>query len=682
VKLVKLKRIIFISSLFAVFFVAAQKKKVDEELVQVATEMYNFGDKNDALDVFLQAVEVNPENVQANYMAGICYLEGTKKFLAVNFLLRTYELNPAITPDILYKIAKGYHLGGNFTDAIKYYNQYKLSITAESCLKLKSTIEEEKKNTDRRIFECYNAIEYYKNPQKQQISKLSGFVNSEYAEYAPAVTADQSEMIFTSRRVGGISANKDVDNDFFEDVYISKMKNGSWNAPKNIGKQINSETHDASIGFSSNGKILFIYKPYNGGDIYYSSRLNDTTWSELKNMGAPINSKYNEPSVSISQDGNTLFFSSDRPGGYGKLDLYKSERQFDGKWGQAINLGPTINTEYDEDSPFISLDSKTLYFSSKGHKGMGEYDIFKTEYIAKTNYWMQPINLGYPVNSPDNDIYFVISGDNNTGYYASAKEGGLGGNDIYQITLSVPNEPVATTSNSKTLDKKPVIVKPSNSKSKSSTSATETPIKITNLKLKILDGINAQLLSNAKISIVKFGTKEERKELAATPQGLAEIQLEQGYNYAIEIQNDGYMFYSENIDLQNTSEATLLTKTITLQKMLVGNKIVLKNVFFDKNKASLKPESKTELDLLYNLLEKNSKLNIEISGHTDDTGTDDLNQKISYQRARSVAEYLVKKGIDMDRLTYVGYGKMRPVASNLSEEGRTLNRRTEFKILK
>ncbi|MDX2189254.1 MAG: OmpA family protein [Bacteroidota bacterium] len=666
--------LIFISA----FTCAIAQKSTDDKLVQLGMEVYNFGDKNDALEMFIQASDFNPLNVQANYMAGICYLETTQKFLSVKYLIRAYELNPQVVPNILFKIAQGYHLGANFEDAIRYYNQYKSELNEQVAEKLKSTLSNEFTITDKRIRECQNAIEFYKNPLGYEILPLSTEVNTEYHEYAPAINEDQSQMIFTSRRSGGVSANKDVDNDYFEDIYIAKKVNGKWLPAKNIGLTINSPTHDGSIGFSADGKILFIYKPSNGGDIFYSSRINDSTWGEPINMGAPINTKYNEPSVCISKDGNTLFFASNRTGGFGGMDIYKCEKTIEGKWGPAINLGSTINTEYDEDSPYITPDGKYLYLSSKGHFGMGEYDIYKSAWNNSTKTWSKPENLGYPINSPDNDIYFVIAGDNKTAYYASAKSGSLGGNDIFVINLEVPVKKDTLLANKSRTMAKQIKGKSITTKSAEVTSSIKSTVRT---KFKVIDEKTGKLI-DVTVSGIKVLNNEPVKNIRKTTEGEYELSLEPGFNYSIEIQKEGFLFYSENLDLTNGGDTKIISKTISLQRIKNGNKIVLNNVFFDHGKAVLKQESKNELELLYQLMVKNKDIRVEVSGHTDDSGTDQINNTLSTQRAKLVTEYLVKKGISQNRLIAKGYGKNRPIASNATEEGKKINRRTEFEVIK
>lgn len=630
-------------------FAQTKKMPVDEQLVVMGDELYNFGSKKDALELYIQATEMNSGNLKAQYMAGKCYLETIHKHKAVPFLLKAYELNNNVSTDILYKIGQAMHYAADFNQAIKYYTLHRETLTPAKLDKMKTTLQEETERVNRKIFECKNGLGYYANPGNYKIENMGATVNSEYKEYAPAITASQDFMIFTARREGGIGKNKDIDNDFFEDVWYTRKLNGTWQKPKNMGKTINTETHDASIGFSPDGKILFLYKPDNGGDIYFSNHINDTTWSTPQNMGTAINSKYAEPSVCISADGRTLYFSSDRPGGFGGLDLYKSEKLPDGRWDKPVNLGSKINTKFDDDSPYIDIDGKTLYFSSKGHKGMGGYDIYKATFDAKSYTWSEPENLGYPINTPDNDIFFVIAGDGKTGYYSSVRDEGFGDNDIYMIHML---ESATKKEELQTVLFKGIVMESENS----------MPIQ-------------------AELLVINLDAADNPIKIKSDKVGNFHVKLTQGNRYALEVQKDGYLFYSENLYYPTAQQPTIVYTEIKLKKIQIGQKIILKNVFFDVGKTHLRPESEAELQVLVDLLQKNKTLKIEVGGHSDNVGASDKNKIISTERAKSVYEYLIKKGVDSDRLRYRGYGEDVPITTNDTEEGRQKNRRTEFEIV-
>ena len=321
-----------------------------------------------------------------------------------------------------------YHLSGRFEEAITMFTDYlsnkKKKITDAE---IKTLIEKSK-----------IAIELTQHPENVKIENMGPVINSEYPDYVPVISADESELIFTSRRAGSTGGLIDVSGEFFEDIYISHKKDGQWSAPAGIGSELNTPTHDACIGLSPDGELLFLYKPskdLHTGDLYFSTFAGDQWMAPIK-LNPPVNtSDWTESSASLSAEGKTLYFSSDRPGGFGKKDIYRVVQLANGEWSKAANLGPRINTPEDDDSPFIHPTGKILYFSSKGHKNMGGYDIFRCEYNPDENTWSEPENLSSPINTPDDDIFFVLSTDCKHGYYSSVRIGGYGESDIYIINF-------------------------------------------------------------------------------------------------------------------------------------------------------------------------------------------------------------------------------------------------------
>jgi outer membrane protein OmpA-like peptidoglycan-associated protein len=721
-----------LAKLSLIFFLgitlSSYAQSADESLVKIADEMYDFGSKKDALAVYLQAIEVNPDNVRANYMAGKCYLETVGKELSVTYLIKAYQLKPDITPDLLFKIGNGFQLGGKFNDAIKYYELYKQSLNDTKAKALKSSVKDEVIKTDRKIFECQNGSNYYTNINHFRIENIKDVVNSEYPDYVPTISADQSTMIFTSRRAGGVGKFKDVDNEYFEDIWISKKDaNGEWGYPENLGEPINTESHDANIGLSADGKELFIRKPENGGDIFVTNLKPDGKWAVPVSLGTNINSKYDEPSVSISTDGKTLYFSSDRPGGFGGFDIYKSQLDKNGKWGKPQNLGSMVNTEYDEDAPFIDFDSKTLYFSSRGLNGMGGYDIYKSIYDSTKKSWGEPQNMGYPVNSPDEDIYFVIAGDGKTGYFASAKGDGFGDKDIYKIYFDEPKKdttrkdtiaktppaikdttktlpPPVTNNNPKTDTVKtkevaPIpVAEPVAKKEKIKQEEVEKPAptpKAVPIKKEVIlyptiisgsiydQKTNAPLSCKLTVNDLK-GNVISEVDVANDGTFSTTINTKVPTKYLITVNKEGYIYANININIPaNAKVQKTLNRDIALKKVAVGQVFILRNIYFDFDKANIKKESFPYLDNLTKWLKTHPEVSLEIGGHTDNLGLEDYNKILSQRRVDAIMRYLTAKGIRPERLTAIGYGEERPLASNDDEaEGREINRRTEFKIVK
>ncbi|HEX8546327.1 MAG TPA: OmpA family protein [Cytophagaceae bacterium] len=635
-----------------------------KKALKVANSLYEEEAYKEALPAYLEVLKIEPGSAEANYKAGILYLRTIHKIKSLPYLKKAFETNPAIANDIKLQLATSYQFNHKYTEALKLFKEHKLSLTTKDPSKLKVI--------DRRIFECENGLYYLANPVKAQVDNIGSIVNSKYADFAPVITADESIMVFTSRRPGSTGEKLDENSSYYEDVYITYFKDGHWVTPKNIGKPVNNDGHDASIAISPDGTQLFIYKDLNMGDIFVS-KMTGGTWSKPEDMGRHINTKHSETSISMTSDGRAVYFTSDREGGFGGFDIYKSEKDKKGKWGPAVNLGKVINTDYAEESPFIHPDGKTLYFSSRGHAGMGDYDIFKST-LKDDGSWSPPENLGYPINTADDDIYFVLSADNRNGYYSSERENGLGEKDIYLISMPKPVEAIAIET------KTSVAPMPGLKEiAPIATVASFNPITI--LKGTVRDAITKQYLA-AELTLTDNEKNEVISEITSNPDnGSFLIVLPSGKNYGLTIQKAGYLFHSENFDIPSSNNYQEVNKDIELKKVEVGSKIVLRNIFFDFDKSTLRPASTAELDRLVKLMVDMPKLKIEISGHTDNKGSSEYNKQLSRSRSESVVNYLIGHGIQKGRLTFAGYGFDRPVATNETNEGRQLNRRTEFEVM-
>ena len=621
-----------------------------------------------AIEYFLKAQTFNPNNAELNYLIGSCYLNTVQKTKSIEFFERSLTLNPNQAKDTKYLLAQAYQLDLNFEKATALYSEYKKTLSpAELNLQLN--------DIEKKVKECNNGIELVKNPARVFIDNLGPQINTLNPEYSPFTNADESVLFFTSRRVNTTGGKMDV-NDlvFYEDIYTSDKANSSWSEARNPSSPLNSKQHDAPVGLSPDGQTLLVYKGTNGGDIY-ECKLKGNSWTTPKKLNKNINTDYHESSGSISFDGKTLYYVSDKENGYGGSDIYVSVKTKKGEWGEPVNIGPTINTPYDEEGVFIHPDGRTLYFSSKGHNSMGGYDIFKS--IMEGGKWSEPVNLGYPINSADNDVFFSISASGVHGYYSSVKADGYGGQDIYLITFLGPEKPLVNNTEDNLLASltQPV----SETVIEKSVEIKENQITI--IKGKILDdislapvGATIEITDNAKNEVVA-----EFESNSATGKYL--ISLPSGKNYGITVKATGYLFHSENLNIPPTTIYQEIEKDIKLKKMEVGSTIVLNNIFFDFDKSTLRNESFPELERLLKLLNDYPTLKIEISGHTDNKGSAAYNKTLSENRAKTVVDYLVGKGIGKDRLTFAGYGFDKPVATNDTDEGRQLNRRTEFKII-
>ncbi len=520
---------------------------------------------------------------------------------------------------------------------------------------------EEWKNTiAREIKICNTARLLIDNPVDIVVTAIEN-VNSKYPEYAPVVSADEQTMIFTTRRMaksekedGETKQKKDpIDFKYYEDLYISKKgKDGTWGAPKPMNN-INSEGHEASIGLTVDGQQLFIYSAQEDpqGDIYYS-KLEGNNWTTPVAF-EPVNSKASETHACFSADGKTIYFTSNRRGGFGGFDIYRVTLLPNGEWSKPLNLGPKINTEFDERAPFIHPDGVSLFFASNGHETMGGFDIFQATEMGDEG-WSTPENIGYPINTTEDDLFFTTSVDGKRSYYASQKENGLGEKDLYMITLPKPDvQPMTVMSGTFSLG------------DKSGTIPADAQIIVKDNE------------SGEIVGIYKPNKKTGKYLFILPP----------GKNYNVTYEAEGYLFKSENLIVPKNSAFQSMKKEIKLAPIKANESIVLNNVFFEFNSYELTPDSKTELNKLFSLLSNNPSINVEIQGHTDSKGNNALNMKLSQNRAESVRKYLIKKGIKGARIKAVGYGETKPIAKNTNadgsdnEEGRALNRRIELKIL-
>jgi outer membrane protein OmpA-like peptidoglycan-associated protein/tetratricopeptide (TPR) repeat protein len=620
-----------------------------------------------AIDSYMKANKFNPDNALLNYKIGRCYLYDNDKTNAIKYLERAYELDPRISldmeyNDVNYLLARAYHLSYKFDKAIEKYKEHKNALTPEQLAK-------EEKAIDKNIQECRTAKEMVAHPERVFIDNMGEIVNSAYPEYRPLVVPEEDMIMFTSARENTTGGRRDDDSFYFEDVYATYYEDGRWTVPEN-DFAINSSNHEATAGISSDGTVIYIYRSA-GGNVLYESRLENDAYGMPRKLPSIINDGLKQTSAALTFDKRTLYFTTKREDGYGGIDIYYSKKDAKDKWTEPVNIGATINTPYDEEGVFISTDGKTLYFSSKGHNTMGGFDIFKSENIDGE--WTNPVNLGYPINTPDDDVFFTMAASGQRGYYSSKKKDGFGDQDLYMITFLGEVKPLVNDVNglSTAISVNPAVAVIPEKK-------IEMNIIFSGLILdeETLDPLQAtiEITDNAKNELIASFESNSK-----TGQYL--LSLKPGINYGITVTKKGYLFHSENFDIPKNAAARKIRKDILLSKVSVGSKIVLNNIFFDFNKATLRPESVSELDRIFRLMNDMPTLRIEISGHTDNVGSKSYNKKLSEKRAKAVVDYLVDKGIDKSRLAFAGYGFAQPIASNDTPLGRQKNRRTEFKVL-
>lgn len=434
------KLLVIFSVLFMFLEVSAQKsgkpnlKKLSkEEIKKYQSAEYFYSEENylRSLPLFLDLSVAHPEDLYFKFKSGICFLYKSDEKSKAIALLKEVEQADPLTPDILFYLGRAFHLNYEFESAIITLNKYleqKPAPSVNQQLLAKRYIENTK-----------NARVFMELKVKCEIKNIDDGINSEDQEYVPVISSDESVLIFTymgPKSTGGLmdtEFNPDPDGRYYEDVFISQRVGEHWLAPENIGPNINTKNHDASIALSSDGQKLFVFHSTDkdGGDIYMSELTGDV-WGEAKALGPNINTKFWEGSCSLSSDEQTLYFASERPGGSGMKDIYISRKMPDGSWGKAENLGPAVNTMFNEDSPFIHPDGITLFFSSEGHNSIGGYDIMYSTF--KDGQWGEPTNIGYPINTTEDERFYVLTADGEHGYYSSNMKGGKGQQDIYSVT--------------------------------------------------------------------------------------------------------------------------------------------------------------------------------------------------------------------------------------------------------
>jgi len=624
-----------------------------------------------AIEYYLSANKLNPNNALLNFKIGNCYIYGQNQAKSLHFFEKANQLDPNVSPMIHYMFGWSHHFNLHFDKAIQEYETFKKTLTPKKD-------QERIIDVNKKIKECGYGKELVKHPVRVFIDDLGEEINTKYPEYAPVISADESVLMLTSRRpntVGGEIAEEDQQ--YYEDIYISRKVNGKWSAAANMGKPVNTERHDATIALSPDGQKLYIYNDDNGdGNIYECDQKGDV-WSKPDRMNKHVNSPSHESSACLSPDGKTIYLITDRTdlNGLGGHDVYVSHQNKKGKWMDPVNLGPIINTEYDEESGYMHPDGKTFYFASKGHTSMGGFDIFRTS--VENGKWATPENIGYPLNTPGDDLDFVLSASGKHGYYSSFNEHGFGEKDIYIVTFLGPEKPVMLNTEDNLIASlaqpvKQIIIEPK--------------VAVTTAKTTILKGVISDALSQKPLEAEIDLIDNTKNEVLATFMSNAKsgkylVSLPSGKNYGIAVRKTDYLFHSENFDLPADAAYQEVVKDIHLKNIAVGSKIVLRNIFFDFDKFTLRPESTAELERLIKLLMDVPSMRIELSGHTDSKGSAVYNQKLSENRAKAVVEYLVQHGIDGKRLEYKGFGMDQPMADNKTDEGRQLNRRTEFKIL-
>ncbi len=657
----------------------AEFKTEKEEGLEEAWKNIKIGDKlykagkgtyREAREHYLFAAKYNPENAELNYKIGVCYLFSDDKFESIKYLTRAFLADEDVASDIRLLGGQAYHLTLEFDEAINQYQKYKESLDPKQLALERSTI-------DKLIEECENGKELVAHPQRVIINNLGEQINSVGDDYNPIFAPNDSAVYFTSRREHSEKAKRSpIDNKHYEDVYVASADGDGWRSARNLGKPVNVLNHNtAAVGLSQNGTQLFIYKGDKGGGGIFSSTLKERKWGAPKNVNSKLRSKNRETSMCLSPDGKTFYFVSDNEKTTsGGKDIFFSEQDALGKWQKPENIGSEINSPYNEEAVFISPDGNTLYFSSKGHNTMGGFDVFKSE-RNDFGEWSPAENLGYPINSPDDDIFYKVTPGSRYAYYSANRMGGFGGKDIYRIVfLGEEKEMKMSTEDvliAGILEGKKGFFTPALA------IAIDTSYIITG---KVFDSQSLEGVM-AKLDFIDVDASKVVATVVANDTGYYRVSLPEGKAYGVEIMARDYLFFLDIVDVSGEGSDEEIRRDFGLDKVEVGATVVLENIFFETAKATLKPESYSQLEQVLKFMDSNPTIRMEISGHTDNTGSLKVNTRLSQARAESVVEYLVEHGIDPGRLDAKGYAFSRPIAPNDTPDGRARNRRVEFEIL-
>jgi flagellar motor protein MotB len=599
---------------------------------------YDYLNLVEAESCFKKAISIDKKFYEAYIMLGELMEKQSRFSEASSNYESAVKIDSLFFRPVFFNLANAEMMSGDYFHALVHFNVYQVQ---------EGMSPKNKVAAGKSIKNCEFALVAMKKPVQFNPVSVGPGINTNDDEYWPSITADGQTLMFT-RQVNVIN-DPGFRGVVQEDFYISHLVNKVWQLAFDAGAPLNSMDNEGAQTLSSDGSYMFFTgcnraSGLGSCDIYFSA-FRYGKWTQPSNVGPPVNTNHWESQPSISADGKTLFFSSNRPGGFGGKDLWVSRLNENNHWEEPKNLGSNINTAGDEMSPFIHFDGKTLYFASNGRVGMGGFDLYMTR-LNDDSTWTEPQNLGYPINTYNDETGLVIESGGQKAYYSSIRDKSQG-KDIFSFDLyeAIRPDPVSY------------------------------------MKGKVYDKETGKLLQ-ADYELVNLSTSKIIMKSATDEMGNFLVCLPSGFNYGINVSKPGYLFYSENFTLEGIHTASEpFIKRIVLNPTKVGEKMLLSNVFYEIDSWQLKKESVIELNNLVTLLSDNKNLVMEIGGYTDSTGSEKYNIVLSEKRALSVVNYLIKMGISADRLRYKGYGNASSLGNNITIEGRKLNRRTEAKII-
>lgn len=629
-----------------VVYTSSNKKAI--KLFEEAKTAVGYGKEKEAETALLKAIKLDDKFVEPHMFLAEIYAHQKKYKERETQLKIAIEKGPTVYPINYFDLAEWYFYIGNYQSAKTLYEQF---------LKFARIKADDQKKAEFHLACCVFSIDAITHPKSIVFNNMGVAVNSGFNEYFPTITADEQNFYYTR----SLDCNA-CPSGLQEDLFLSKASGNYWGNSK-VVRELASMGNEGAPSISADGNYMFITMSadmdgtYMGGqtkgfgscDIFYTQKINGR-WMKPVNLGTAINSAAWESQPSFSSDGKTLYFVRGFPQRNGTvqgIDIYFSEVGADGKFTKAERLPDNINSTQDEQSVFIHPDNQTLYFCSEGHVGMGGADIFMAKRQADGS-WGNPVNLGYPINSNGEESSLLVSPSGRKAYFASDREGGQGGLDLYEFELPEELKPQRIT-----------YVKGIVSNAK-----TKEPLE-------------------AAFELIDPVTRKTVTQSYSQKNGEFLVTLTSDKNYVVNVNKSGFLFYSDNFDLRGklADFSKPYQLDIELTPIDTGSVVELKNVFFDVNKSELKPESRAELDKLAAFLQQNAGLKIELGGHTDNTGDKKSNQILSENRAKAVYLYLINESkIAAARLSYKGFGDSQPKVPNDTPENKAKNRRTEFKV--
>ena len=631
-----------------------------------------------AYNEYLKAIIYNNSNPELNYKTGVAALFSDNKEEAAGFLLKAFERKNNITEDILLMTGRALQYSGNYSEAIS---------KLEGFLNLKGKKTEENIALAQKwLVECESALIVTNDTIRIEIKNIGQNINSNADDYSLIITNDGENLFFASRREMSKSSNYYDDSKFDENIFFSVLNSGRWEPAKTAGKDITTKYCETPLFINNTNDILYIYAGYeNGGDIMMSEINKKGEWKAPEKVPFGINSSGSETSFTFSPSGNEIYFISNKDKeSIGGKDIYFIKKLKEKKWSDPVNAGSIINTPYDEESVRFSKSGDTLWFSSKGHNSIGGFDIFfSVKNMAGV--WDSVRNYGYPVNTSWDELFYLPSPiDDSLFYFVSNRSGGLGGLDIYEGKILPPEpvilpEPVVQPKPDTVIIRDTVVVIKEVVQPVIQPEQPKEPVLYLTGKVKDSETGDPVM---AKIDLIDMSTDVTVATTASSDiDGSYRIRLPAKKSYMIDSRATGFLPEMKRVDITEAYTSNFYNLDFSLIKVKVGKKVVLNNILFESGKAVLTKGSYTEVDRLLNILRENALMKIEVSGHTDKTGSEPLNFKLSEERSKAVVEYLVLKGIDRSRLQYKGYGSLQPIDVNTTPAGRAKNRRVEFKIL-